>query len=321
MFVKGANYGWCAHVGDYRKPEAVSSLEKLRETGCEWISLSFSVKQEKVFSTKIYFDFKLTAKDRDLEFTINKAHELGMKVCLKPVVDPLDNTWRGQIDFATPMLGADIYWDEWFDSYTAFMCHYAEMAEYTKCEMLCVGCELMIAERKEQHWRKVVSEVRKLYSGPLVYNANHSSEEGVKWFDAVDYVGTSGYYSVAEVPGETEENMLKAWQPVKERIKAFSEKWGKPVIFVEIGCFTIKGTAVTPGEWRWIKDAEYDEDEPANYCHSFLKTFADEPWFAGFFWWDWSTILPADYDPKTDKSANFYEKKIGEVLSEGYRKL
>ncbi|MDR0315382.1 MAG: hypothetical protein LBH97_00610 [Treponema sp.] len=320
MFIKGFTYGFDGKSGDYRTPDAAASIKKLKQAGNEWICIAFIAYQEKFSSTKIHFDYRYTVKDRDIEFAVRKAHELGMKVCLKPVVNCKDGVWRAEINFPdSDMMGKDVYWDEWFEHYTAFMCHYAEMAEYTNCEMLCIGCEMVATEKKELHWRKLIKEVRKLYTGPLVYNANHGTEDNVKWFDAVDYIGTSAYYPVAKKPGETEENMYQAWQPIKERVKALSEKWSKKVIFIEIGCRSAKGCAMMPWDFSHRK-FPFDEDEQAHFYSSCLRTFFDEPWFAGFFWWEWSTRIYDIDKAKNNRSFNVYGKKAEKVLKKWYSK-
>jgi hypothetical protein len=321
MFIKGFTYGFDAGSGDYRTPEAVSSIEKLKKAGNEWICIAFIVMQEKFSSTRINFDYRYTVKDRDVEFAVNKAHELGMKVCLKPVVNCEDGVWRAEINFPdVNMYGKDVYWNEWFEHYTAFINHYAEMAEYTKCEMFCIGCEMVSSERKENKWRKLIKQTRDIYKGLIVYNANHGSEDNVKWFDAVDYIGTSAYYPVAKKGGETEENMFKAWQSVKERVKAISEKWNKKIIFIEIGCRSAKGCAVIPWDFTHEK-YPYDEDEQANFYNSCMRAFFNEPWFAGFFWWEWTTKVYNAGEAKNDRSFNVYGKKAEKVLKSWYAKL
>jgi hypothetical protein len=317
MFIKGFTYGFDARSGVYRTPEAISSMEKLKAAGNEWICIAFKVMQDTFASKRINFDYRYTVKDRDVEFAINRAHELGMKVCLKPVINCLDKTWRAFINFPdSDVRGKDVHWDEWFDHYTAFICHYAEMAQWTNCEMFCIGCEMIGSERKENHWRGLINETRKMYKGPLVYNVNHGSEDTVHWFDALDYIGISAYYPVTKVPGDTEENMFRAWQPVKEQIKALSEKWGKQVIFIEIGCRSAKGCASMP--WDSYEELPYDEDEQAAFYHSCLRTFFNEPWFAGFCWWDWSTKLYDIEKAKTDLGFNIYGKKAEKVIKEWY---
>ena len=318
MFIKGFTYGFDGRAGDYRTPEAILSMEKLKKAGNEWLCLAFSVRQEKFCSTRINFDYRYTVKDRDVEFAINKAHELGLKVCLKPIVDCEDGMWRAEINFPdSNMMGKDVYWDQWFEHYTAFICHYAEMASYTNCEMLCIGCEMIASERKAKHWRILIEETRKLYKGPIVYNANHGSEDNVKWFDAVDFVGTSAYYPVAKEGGESEESMYQAWQKIKDRVKALSDKWGKQVIFIEIGCRSAKGCAAMPWDFTH-RDYPFDEDEQANFYSSCLRTFFNEPWFAGFFWWDWSTKLYGPGKAKENKGFNIHGKKAEKVLKKWY---
>ena len=105
----------------------------------------------------------------------------GLKVCMKPIVNCLDGVWRAHIDFPEREWGDGDYWKEWFASYKAFLCHYAEIAEETGCEMFCVGCEMLGTERKEKLWRQTIAAVREVYRGPLVYNTNHGKEEDVRW--------------------------------------------------------------------------------------------------------------------------------------------
>jgi hypothetical protein len=320
MFIKGFSYGFDARSGDYRTPEAMTSMKKLKQAGNEWICISFIVMQDQFSSTRINFDYRYTVKDRDVEFAINNAHKLGLKVCLKPVINCMDGVWRADINFPdSNMMGRDFYWAEWFSHYTAFICHYAEMAEYTSCEMFCIGCEMVSSERKEKHWRDLIKEVKVLYKGPLVYNANHGTEDNVEWFDAVDYVGTSAYYPVAKKPGETEENMYKSWLKVKDRIKELSEKWDKKIIFIEIGCRSAKGCAMMPWDFTHRK-FPFNEDEQANFYSSCLRAFSDEPWFAGFFWWEWTTKIYDIDKAKSNKGFNIYGKKAEKVLKKWYAK-
>ncbi len=285
LFIKGMTYGWNSSRGAYRTPEAVKSMEKLKETGTEWIALSFYTYQQTIFSTDIGFDYGFTMTDSDIIFAVNNAKKLGMKVCMKPVVNSKDGLWRARIGFPDE---AHQYWDAWFQSYTNFLVHYAELAEDLGCEMFCVGCEMVGTEGKTAHWIRVIEKVREVYSGPLVYNANHGKEDGIEWFDHVDIIGTSAYYPVGEKPNDSEENMVKNWEKVKVRIENLHKKFNKPIMFVEIGCRSAEGCATMPWDFEH-KDLPFNEEEQANFYSSVMKVFWDEPWFAGFFWWDWST--------------------------------
>ncbi|WP_020615439.1 glycoside hydrolase family 113 [Paenibacillus daejeonensis] len=317
-FFKGMTYGWGAKRGSYRQPYAVDSLHKLAATGSDWIALSFWTYQEDVHSTTISFDYGYTMTDRDIAFAVKQAKAMGLKVCLKPVVNSRDGQWRAYIGFPDDESGED-QWDAWFASYTDFMCHYAELAEELGCEMLCVGCEMVKTEKHEARWRELIARVRAIYTGPITYNANHGKEEGIAWFDAVDYIGTSAYYPVADEPQASLETMLARWAVQKPKLAALAAKFGKPVIFMEVGCRSARGCATMPWDFEH-RELPRDEDEQANFYASALQTFWDEPWFAGFFWWDWSVQLYPLEEAGSDRGFDIYGKKAAAVLESYYKR-
>lgn len=318
LFIKGMTYGWGSTRGDYREQFAVDSLHKLKETGSEWIALSFWTYQDNVHATKINFDYGYTVTDRDIMFAVKQAHDLGLKVCLKPVVNSKDGIWRAHIGFPDEP-GADQYWDEWFESYTNFILHYAELAAELNCEMFCIGCEMVKTEHKEEHWRALIKKVRAIYDGPIIYNANHGKEEGINWFDAVDIIGTSAYYPVGNEPGDTEENMIQNWLPVRDKMEKLHQKFNKPILFMEIGCRSAHGCATMP--WDFMhRDLPFNEDEQANFYSSVIKVFWDMPWFSGFFWWDWSTKLYPLEEAKTNRGFDIYGKKAEAIIKDWYSK-
>ncbi len=317
MFIKGFTYGFDGRRGAYRTEEAAVSMERLAGLGGDWAALAFVIHQDSFSSTIIRPDYRYTVTDKDVATAADKLHALGLKVCMKPIVNSADGVWRANIHFPEREWGDKDYWKEWFDCYTAFLCHYAEIAEETGCEMFCVGCEMLGTEHKVDYWRKAIEEVRKIYHGPIVYNTNHGKEFGVKWWDACDYIGTSAYYGVGKVPGDSMENMKTEWDKQKERLAELSRaNGGKQIIFMEIGCRSAKGCAMMPYDFSH-KEFPYDEDEQANFYESCFRSMWDEPWFAGYFWWDWYTKIP-QRDPEMGFS--IVGKKAEAVVKEWYSK-
>lgn len=315
MDIKGFTYGYGAGKGMFTKPEAELSMEKLASLGGNWVALAMTVSQKHFYSTSFGFDYRRTATDKELTHAINKLKSLGLKVCLKPILNNDDGTWRAYIGFPEADWGDADYWKEWFSCYTAFICHYAEIAEDTGCEMLCVGCEMLGTERKEDYWRKLIAEVRKIYHGKLVYNANHGKEHSINWFDAVDYIGTSAYFPVAKKPDDSFESMLEGWNKVKQYLKELSEAHGgKKIIFMEIGCRSASGCAMMPWDFTH-RDCPYSEDEQANFYESAMTSMWNEEWFAGFFWWDWYTFLPEN---KNELGFSIYGKKTESIVRDWY---
>ena len=317
MFIKGFTYGFDGRRGAYRTPEAAASMERLAALGGDWAALAFTVLQDSFSSTVIRPDYRYTVTDKDVITAAEKLHSLGLKVCMKPMVNCADGVWRANIFFPEREIGDKDYWKEWFSSYTAFLCHYAEIAEELGCEMFCIGCEMLGTEHKEEHWRNAIAEVRKVYSGPLVYNTNHGKEFGVKWWDAVDYIGTSAYYGVGKVPGDSADNMYNEWKKECSRLEELSEAHGgKQIIFMEIGCRSAKGCAMIPYDFSH-REFPYDEDEQANFYGSCFRATWELPWFAGYFWWDWYTKIP-QRDPEMGFS--IVGKKAEQVVKEWYKK-
>ena len=316
IFIKGFTYGYNGRRGMYRLPEAALSRERMAALGGDWAALAFVVMQDSFSSTRIRPDYRFTVTDKDITAAISHLHSLGLKVCMKPMVNCMDGVWRARISFPEPEWGNQDYWGEWFSSYTAFLCHYAEIAEDTGCEMFCAGCEMLGTEHKAEQWRKTIEAVRQIYRGPLVYNTNHGKEQGVAWWDAVDYIGTSAYYPVAKEPGASMESMQKEWDKHKKDLAALSQHLGKQIIFMEIGCRSAKGCAMMPYDFSH-REFPYDEDEQAHFYESCFRSLWDEPWFAGFFWWDWPTVLRWH---DADTGFSIAGKKAEQIVKEWYKR-
>jgi hypothetical protein len=210
-------------------------------------------------------------------------------------------------------------WAAWWQNYEAFMLHYAKIAADAHCEMLCVGCEMSSTEKFAEHWRRLIAEVRKIYKGPIVYNANHDAADGVKWFDAVDIIGISAYYPVATQNDRSLEKMLAGWKPIREKLAKLHAKWQKPILFIEIGVRSAAGCSTMPWDWSHA-ELPYDGEEQARYYQAALESFWDQPWFLGFCWWDWKAQLYKQEEAKTNKDFCIYGKPAEAVLKDWYHR-
>jgi hypothetical protein len=313
MEIKGMTYGYMAGRGDYRSIPASISQDRMYELGINWVCIPVVNYQKDINSTKIYRKYS-DPSDRDLMFLIQRTHEKGMRVCLKPMVNSEDYMWRAFIGKSWSRGNeADPEWDRWFKSYTEFILYYAELAEETNCGMLCIGCEMLETEHREHDWNTLIQRVRSIYSGKVVYNTNHHAEEGAKWFDKLDYIATSAYYSVGS-EGTDKESMKEEWAKVKTRLDQLAKKKDKKYLFMEIGCRSGQGCSKMP--WDFDQKVPPSEEEQATFYESCLETFAGCPHFAGAFWWDWSTVLPYSrlLETRLDISYNVAYKEAEDVL-------
>ena len=270
--------------GQYSRPDADLALANLADTRANWISLIVTQYQENISATDIY-STSATPTDSDLIHVITQAHLLGLKVMLKPHVDLADDPtlWRGEIGEGF----TEAEWHAWFTSYQAFIHHYAQLAQTYGVDQFCVGTELTATEGRETNWRAVITGVRRIYSGPLTYAANHGSENDVTWWDAVDYIGVDAYYPLTNKNDPTVVELKAAWQPYVASLEALAATWDKSIIFTEIGYRSKDGTNQRP--WETELSGMVDLQEQADTYQAAFESVFNQPWIAGMYWWVWRT--------------------------------
>jgi hypothetical protein len=222
-------------------------------------------------------------------------------------------------------------WDQWWSNYTAFLLHYARIAEQQQADAFCLGCEMNSTEAQVARWRELIGKVREIYQGPLTYNVNHDRCDEVEWWDAVDLIGVSAYYP-AELPDDqpVEEavqattsvaEISAALESVRTDLAALSRQWQKPIFFIETGVTNVRGAARSPwAPFDACGGRPVDQQEQANYYQAMFEVFWDEPWFMGYAWWDWPARL---YDVETaaeHRGFCIYGKQGEEVLRQWYAK-
>ncbi len=292
-FINGMTQGFLAPRGYFKTPEAAAQTEAMAETGINFTALVVNQFQETFGSTRIFPDNRRTVSDDELRLQIDRLHRLGIRVMLKPMLEPFDSLWRGHIRQASGNILADVVTDNaalWFASYREFLRRYAEIAEETGCEMFSIGCELDGMEHHREHWCGCIELIRSIYSGLLTYNLTMNITEfsdNRRWLSELDLVGVSGYFKVGprdrSIPLE---EMVGNWRPWREKLAAFSEWLGKPLFFAETGARPQRGAAGITGDYNSGLPV-YSERDQSDYYLSTVTALRDAPWFYGSVWWKW----------------------------------
>ena len=315
--IKGYTWGFFSGEGIFDTKEAEHSMEYLASLGLNWICIPVNCFQEAFWSLNVFSLFGRTQTDEEVRFAVRKARSLGLKVCLKPMVDCLDGSWRARINFPTENKH---YWRTWFGSYTDFMLHYARIAEEEHCEMLCTGCEMAGMDAQTEYCKKLIEDVRAVYSGIVMHNINHGDELRFSWLGDIDIIGISAYYPVSSENDRSLDFMRRKWKEHRDRVRKCSEHYGKPVMFAEIGVRSERGCTMYPWDFRYRPDLPLDEQEQADFYRSAMETMWDEPYFRGFFWWDWKAVLPPLEKAGENRDFTIYGKEAESVLKEWYSK-
>ncbi len=290
-FIYGMTQGFYSPRGYYRTPEAERSVARLKDHGVNLVALVVNQYQETFSSTRIFPSNVRTPDDDELMLHIGRLHQAGIRVMLKPMIEPLDSVWRGDIrQHRGIRIIADVESDTvtpWFRSYREFVNRYADLAESCKCECFCIGTELDGMEECTEEWSETIRLVRSRYSGPVTFNTtmNLSQRESRRWFRELDFVGFSGYYKVGPMDRtSTLEEMRKGWLPWKEKLKEFHNWIERPLFFAETGTRPLVGAAGITGGFS-AESPVYSEQEQADYYSATLDVLESEDWFLGSVWW------------------------------------
>ena len=290
-FIYGMTQGFYAPRGYYRTPEAERSVGRLLEHGVNLVALVVNQYQETFASTRIFPSNVRTPDDDELALHIDRLHRAGIRVMLKPMIEPLDSVWRGEIrQHRGIRIIADVESDTvtpWFRSYQEFILRYAELAEKCACECFCIGAELDGMEDHRPEWSETLHLVRNCYHGPVTFNTtmNLEQREGRLWLRELDFVGLSGYYKVGpNNRTSTLEEMRSGWIPWRDKLAEFSAWLGKPLFFAETGTRPLVGAAGITGGFS-EESQVYSEQEQADYYSATLDVLEPEEWFLGSVWW------------------------------------
>jgi hypothetical protein len=305
-FVAGMTWGYPGRRGEWGTPTAAESMRLMRDRlGITWTTLAFAAYQDTPFSTEIRFRDAPTVTDDEVVWAIREAKDLGLRVCLKPMVNCADGTWRAHINFLDIDVPGEPTWTEWWAAYREYMVHFAGVAEAEGANLLCVGCEQVQSDRRADDWRALIAAVREAYSGPLTYDCNKYQEDRLTWWDAVDVISCSGYYPQGD------------WGQALDRIAPVVARHGKPFIFMEGGCPSRVGAPADPGNWR-LQAPPSEEAQDGWYRDLFAAT-ASRPWVRGFMFWDWRAVLHAAEDAATNDDYGVYAKAAEATIRETYR--
>ncbi len=304
-YVAGMTWGWTGIRGTWSAPEATESIALMAEHGVNWTAVTFAVEQETAQSTELSWDLAPTVSEDEIRWAIRESKSRGLRVCLKPVVNVADGTWRAYIGFFDWDVPGEPNWSQWFASYTEYIVAMARIAQEEQCEMLCIGCEMVRSDGREAEWRALIVEVRAVYDGFVVYNCDKYQEDKISWWDAVDAVASSGYYPVDR------------WDQELDRIEAVVESTGKPFFFMEAGCPSRVGSAAKPNDWNLPGGPSGREQ--LEYFQAMFKACEKRDWMRGFMLWDWPAALYLAEDASKNDDYCPYGKPAADYMRRVYQ--
>ena len=244
---------------------------------------------------------------------IDSCHTRGYKIMLKPQLWIAHGVFTGLIE-----MNSDEDWKILEKHYTDYILNYAEIAEDTKAEMLCIGTELgKWVKQRPEYWKGLISEVKKVYSGHLTYAENWDCFDEVPFLSELDFIGVDAYFPLIDEESPSKESLANAWEKHVKRMKRCSDQCEKPILLTEIGYRSAVGAAAKP--WDYSEKGVPDQDLQALlYEVMFEKVFSLD-FVAGAFIWKW---FPDESRLNPENTGYTPQKKEAEkVLKNWYGKF
>lgn len=275
--INGVNF-----VGS-RNEVGIEAFTPLQSIHSEWVALvpyGF-INQE---SSEVHFDVEWQwwgEKTQGILQNAQDARIISQKIMIKPHIWIRHGTFTG--DYAPENETAWILFE---NTYKAYIIHFAIIAEQIEAELFCIGTELktFILNRPE-FWNELISDVRSIYSGKLVYAANWDSYNLIPFWDKLDYIGVDAYFPLTNDKTPNVDALKKVWTLHKEALGNIAKQNTKSVLFTEYGYASRDYTAEKPWE-SWRGNAVNLKAQENAYVAIF-DTFWELDWFSGGFLWKW----------------------------------
>jgi photosystem II stability/assembly factor-like uncharacterized protein len=318
--MKGVEFTRASSLITYNSSEAHQSLELLRATGANWVTIVPIWWMADTGRSAICFRPDSSPSDAELEVVINQARSLGMAVFLKPEIRCSTGVWIGR---------HKPHSSSWYNYYRVFIMHYAQLAQETHCQMFSVGSELDSTTTADTAWAQIINWVKGAYLGPVTYSADWRTYQEIPFWDSLDVIGINAYFPVCYPVTPYEPNVMNLSEHWKDtwvpEIEGFRDSLGltdstKPVIFTEIGYRSITCCAAEP--WNDTVSGTYDSTEQRNCYIAALHSLLGKPWFAGWFWHEWTTdpnqggVGDLSYSPKGKKAQEVLRRWFASIGSQ-----
>lgn len=280
----------------YGSETSGQTLDELQKMGITHISITPFAWMASVTSSEVLWS--RTGKggsetDERLKQVAKQAGDRKIKVMLKPHIWIRHGAWRGEINPDAATGG----WPAWFASYKSYILSQAALAQKMGAEWFVIGVELSSsALAHPESWRDIITDVRLLYKGKLIYAANWDTAEKISFWDALDGVGVQMFAPLSQEQTPTLDQLKTGAQSWLNRYRAVAQKAKLPLLLTEVGYINRVGTSQEPYLWPERIEENYspagDEQQRLAY-QAIVETFGQAQELDNAYWWKWFT------DPET----------------------
>ncbi|HEX8372254.1 MAG TPA: hypothetical protein VF585_05715 [Chthoniobacterales bacterium] len=265
---------------EWATPEMAATLDEIKTLGAN----AFAIHPYAKIAENGAIRFSTEAAPPEIVQPARWAREKNLQMMLIPHLAYWGTkfSWRGEIDFAT-----EAEWKRFFTDYTRWITGLAVVCEAEKIPILSIGLEYHRAVHREAEWREIIRQVRAVYRGKLTYGANWDDFREVPFWDALDSIGILAYFPLSTKDQQNpDETILRAaWKKWLGELSAYSQKMGKPILFVELGYNESSDAAAHP--WAYQTGGPNAEELQERCLRVALEETAKADFLEGVFLWKW----------------------------------
>jgi hypothetical protein len=268
--------------------EVASAAQQLKATGMNAVELDdwWEVTSANSDGVSPYVD---TTPDAVLEAEITAVKAAGLQVVLTPLIYCAGclGGFRGVMQPAKPAA--------FFASYSAFIDHYAAVAQSDGVTTLYVGSEMSSLEGNTAGWNQVIASARRQFHGTIAYEEDWSVLGRAHFFGALDEIGVSAYFPLDGAASPSLGQLLHDWRSSamagwrgRNWVTALAQlaaRYKRPIVFGEAGYLSGDYAAAQPFLNYYSTP---NEGLQADLYQALLETFEPYSWWKGTLWWDWS---------------------------------
>lgn len=278
-FLRGMTVSCPGYGRIWGSKSMTKTLAELEPLGVDWVAIHPYAN----IDTSGRIRFTPAAKTGYLPQAVEIARQAGIELFWKPHLAYWGSfEWRGSIAF-----GQDTArWRRFFDGYRAFIVDQARFAESSGVKLFAVGLEYEQTTSHEAEWRRIIAEVRKVYSGRITYSANWDRLDQVPFWDAVDSIGVQAYFPLSHEKNPTAEALHQGWEAPLAHLSKLSKQYDKPVLFAEIG-YDVSPVAASAPWQRESRETPQNRALQRRLMEVALERIQDTGFIEGMFWWKW----------------------------------
>ncbi|MCB0876435.1 MAG: hypothetical protein KDB46_09595 [Solirubrobacterales bacterium] len=261
----------------YSDPKATEAIATAERAGTDLVALTPTYYMASADASTVTADPTKTPTDESILDAAAEARAQGLRVAIKPHVDVLDGTFRGEIRPADRAA--------WFESYGELVDRLSALARRADADVFVIGTELTSMATDADAWRDLIGRARRNFDGEITFAANWpEGAAAIAFWDRLDYIGIDAYMPLETRDRATPEvaALVRAWRDPIAQMRQLHEKWRLPVLLTELGYESRPGTAAR------VDGQGVDQRAQADAYEAAFRSLSPLAWVAGIWWWEWS---------------------------------